>query len=278
VILFNGFNEIWFAAAASAPLAVFTAEGFESALDRLVKTGRRSPRALVWFAGLVASIIFTIVWVIWLTGPAGGSDWRQTWRWAGPFTGALLALAFGWIIARWAGVARDRRSVFAGVTIILILVVLPGRILGLGSGQVGVPPSLREDQFSFGNGQVVKGNDTLLFGEIPAGIMAAGSWVRDHASPSDLLATNLTFGPLVPAVTGYGRPSATPELLRHDEEVWAFINSPTSATLSSLCQAGVRWVWVEPSETSLRNWQPYAATVFENEDVIILEVVPKACS
>ena len=291
VILFNGFNEIWFAAAASAPLAVFTAEGFESALDRLVKAGRRSPRALVWVAVLVASAIFTVVWAIWLTGPAGGSYWRQTWRWAGPFAGVLLALAFGWIIVRWAGVTRDRRCIFAGVTIVLVLIVVPGRLLGLGSGQVGVPPSLRDDQFSFGNGQVVKGNDTLLFGEIPAGIMAAGTWVRDHASQSDLLSTNLTFGPLVPAVTGirtyasaiqyqipYGRPSAEPEILRHDVEVWDFIQGPSSATLKPLCDAGVDWIWVEPSEAKIRNWLPHATTAFANSDAIILKVSPTACN
>jgi hypothetical protein len=290
IVLFNGFNEIWFAAAASAPLAVFTAEGFESALNSLVKRGRRSPRALVGTAVLLAVVIFAVVWEIWLSGPAGGSFWRQTWRWTGPFVAVLLALVTGWLIARWCGVARDRRSVFAAVTLVLILVAVPGRLLGIGSGQVGMPPGLRDDQFSFGNGQVVKGNDTLLIGEIPAGFMVAGKWVRDNASPSDLLATNLTFGPLVPAVTGirtyasaiqyqspYGRPSATPQLLQHDEEVWTFINAPSSSSIAPLCDAGVKWVWVEPSETKFRDWQPFATTAFANENAIILELADGAC-
>jgi hypothetical protein len=290
LVLFNGFNEIWFAAAASAPLAVYGAEGFESALDRIVQRGRRPPRAVVVAAIVLALVVFAVVWEIWLTGPAGGSYWRQTWRWTGPFVAVLLALIFGWLIARWCGIPRDRRSVFAAVTVVLVLVSVPGRILGLGSGQVGMPPGLRDDQFSFGNGQVVKGNDTLLIGEIPAGLMAAGKWVRDNASPTDLLATNLTFGPLVPAVTGirtyasaiqyqspYGRPSATPQLLQHDEEVWTFINAPSSSSIAPLCEAGVKWVWVEPSETKLRDWQPFATTAFANENAIILELAPGAC-
>jgi hypothetical protein len=284
IILFNGFNEIWFAAAASAPLAVFTAEGFESALDRLVMRGRRSPRALVGAAVVLAVVIFAVVWEIWLSGPAGGSYWRQTWRWTGPFVAVLLALVFGWLIARWCGVPRDRRSVLAAVTLVLILVAVPGRLLGIGSGQVGMPPGLRDDQFSFGNGQVVKGNDTLLIGEIPAGFMVAGKWVRDNAFSSDLLATNLTFGPLVPSLTGirtyasaiqyqspYGRPSATPQLLAHDEEVWTFINAPSTSSLAPLCDAAVRWVWVYLPSAKVRDWEPFATMEFANEETMILK-------
>jgi hypothetical protein len=290
VVLFNGFNEIWFATAASAPLAVFAAEGFESALDRLVKRGRRSPRTLVGAAVVLALVVVAVVWAIWLTGPSGGSYWRQTWRWAGPFAAIWLGLIFAWLVVRWAGISRDRRSLFAGFTIIVVLVVVPMRLLGIGSGQIGVPAGLRADQFSFGNGEVIMGNDSLLMVEIPSGFMSAGTWLRENASPFDLLATNLTFGPLVPAVTGfqtyasairyqspYGRPSATPELLQHDEEVWGFINAPSAASVTPLCEAGVRWVWVEPSETKLRNWQPYGTTVFENGDAIILELTPAAC-
>jgi hypothetical protein len=290
IVLFNGFNEIWFAAAASAPLAVFTAEGFESALDRLVAFGKRTPRWLVLAAILCSVVIFAIVWQIWLTGPAGGSYWRQTWRWAGPLAAILLSLVLGWFIVRCAGVSKSTRNVFAAVTIVLVLVTVPGRLLGVGSGMVGVPPGLREDLFSFGTGNVVMGNDTLLISDIPAGFMEAAAWVRDNAGPADLLATNLTFGPLVPAVTGirtfasgiryqvpYGRPSVEPEILRHDAEVWDLIQSPSAATIRPLCDAGVDWIWVDPSESKVRDWLPYATTAFANNDAIILKLAPEAC-
>jgi hypothetical protein len=121
--------------------------------------------------------------------------------------------------------------------------------------------------------------------------VTAGKWLRENSSPSDLLATNLTFGPLVPAVTGirtyasaiqyqipYGRPSAEPEILRHDAEVWDFIQRPSAATIRPLCDAGVDWIWVEPSESMIRDWLPYATTAFTNNDAIILKVSQTACS
>lgn len=289
--LFNGFNEIWFAAAASAPLAVFTAEGFESALDRLVAVGKKSPRGLVSGAICCSLVIFAIVWQIWLTGPAGGSYWRQTWRWAGPLAAILLSAILGRAVVRMSGAPKSKRNLLAAMTILLVLVAVPGRLLGVGSGMVGVPPGFREDQFSFGSGNVVKGNDTLLIGNIPSGFMAAGKWLREHSSTADLLATNLTFGPLVPAVAGirtyasaiqyqvpYGRPSAQTELLRHDAEVWDFIQGPSSAAIKPLCEAGVDWIWVEPSESKVRDWLPYATTAFANSDAIILKVSPTACN
>jgi hypothetical protein len=36
-------------------------------------------------------------------------------------------------------------------------------------------------------------------------------------------------------------------------------------------------VWVEPSETKFRDWQPFATTAFANENAIILELADGAC-
>lgn len=291
IVLFNGFNEIWFAAAASAPLAVFSAEGFEEALDHLKMPKKRSTATLVLMALVAAVAIFAIVWMLWATGPAGGGYWRGTWRWAGPLAALALGVAAGWGVSRFAGDNRRKLGIFAGFTLVLVLVAMPGRLLGVGSGQVGVPPSLSPDLFSFGIAPSVRGHDEKLFPDIPWEFLQAGQWVREHAKASDLLATNLTFGPLVPAVTGlatfasgiqyqapYGRPAVAAELLRRDDEIWKFVNFPSLTTVVPLCASGVRWIWVDPTETSTRSWEPFANVAFSNDVATILEMDPHSCA
>ncbi|MFM8154872.1 MAG: hypothetical protein ACKOAF_02170 [Actinomycetes bacterium] len=290
IILFNGFNEIWFAAAASAPLAVFTAEGFESALDRLTEVGRRSLRSVLVAAIVAAVVIFAIVWIVWATGPSGGSYWRGTWRWSGPIVAFLLGIAAGWTISRFAGSPYSRTRVLAATTLVLVLVALPSRLLGIGTGQVGVPAGLRPDLFSMGIAPTVRGHDELLISDIPWGYMEAAAWLRGHASATDVVATNLTFGPLIPAITGlqtfvsgiqyqapYGRPAAAAEVLKRDDEIWKFVNSPSAETLAPLCASGVTWIWVNPEAASLTSWLPYATVAFTNADATILGLAPENC-
>jgi hypothetical protein len=285
IAFLNGFNEIWFAAAASAPLIVLSSEGFESALDRLVRVNGRSARSIVLFSGVFALLTFVLVWALWATGPSGGSYWRDTWRWFGPIAALIAAVVFGWLLAKFAGERPRIQTVGAGLVLILVLLVAVGRLFGVGSGQVGVPPGLRPDLFSFGGSQVVKGNDTLLIGEVPWSLMQAASWLRSNSEASDFLATNLTFGPLVPAVTGlqtltsgiqyqapYGRPSSTLVLLERDAQSWGFINAPSSETLAPLCEADVTWVWVHLPSTEVRNWSPFATNQFEIGETAILRL------
>lgn len=290
IILFNGFNEIWFAAAASAPLAVFTAEGFESALDQLTDVGRRSLRSVLGAVIVAAVVIFVIVWIVWVTGPSGGSYWRGTWRWSGPIVALLLGIAAGWMISRFAGSPHSRTRVLAATTLVLVLVALPSRLLGIGTGQVGVPAGLRPDLFSMGIAPTVRGHDELLISDIPWGYMVAAAWLRSHASESDVVATNLTFGPLIPALTGlqsfvsgiqyqapYGRPATAAEVLKRDDVIWKFVNDPSAATLAPLCASGVTWIWVHPQATSVTSWLPYATAVFTNDDATILRLAPESC-
>jgi len=290
IVLFNGFNEIWFATAASAPLAVFTAEGFESALDRLVERGRRSARALVIASLVAAIVIFIVVWELWVTGPAGGIWWHATLRWTGPIAAVVLGCAFAWAICRWAGGFGIQRCLGAALTLVLVLLVVPGRLLGLGTGQVGQPPSLRPDLFSFGIAPTVRGNDEKLISEIPWELMEAAQWLKSRADESDLVATNLTFGPLIPAITGlqsfasgvqyqapYGRPAAAVELIARDDEIWRFVNSPSAMNAAPLCSAGVDWIWIDPQETAVQLWEPFASVVYSNSAAVILRLAPDVC-
>ena len=302
LIAFTGFNEIWFASAASAPLAVISTEGFESALDALTRLHRRSSASVIWVSLALAVCIYGAVWVVWQTGPAGGSVWQSTWRWTGPILALVLGLLAGGLVSRFAeggGSVADPRTaaapprrlaILAGCTVVLVLVAVPGRLLGVGTGMIGRPPGLRPDTFSMGIAPIVRGHDTVLIGNIPWDVIEAGNWLRAHAGQSDVLATNLTFGPLIPAVTGlqsfvsgiqyqapYGRPSTAPQLLVHDDQIWQFLRMPSAQTVQPLCASSVSWVWVDPTQTPIRQWEPQATIVYRNASAIILRLNPSSC-
>jgi hypothetical protein len=119
---------------------------------------------------------------------------------------------------------------------------------------------------------------------------AAALWLRENSAPDDLLATNLTLSALVPALTGrttyisdihmqapYGRAGDVPEIQRREAESWAFIDQPSEQTIEPLCDAGVRWLWVDPSRTPTRDWAPFADVALLENDVVVLELRTSAC-
>jgi hypothetical protein len=75
----------------------------------------------------------------------------------------------------------------------------------------------------------------------------------------------------------YGRPPDTQVLLKRENEMWDFIDSPSASTAQPLCDAGVEWLWVDPSNTEVRDWAPYATVAFANDDAIILRWDSSAC-
>jgi hypothetical protein len=118
----------------------------------------------------------------------------------------------------------------------------------------------------------------------------AAQWLREISAPNDLLATNLTLSALVPALTGrttyisdihmqapYGRASDVLEIQRREAASWAFINEPSKESVEPLCQAGVRWIWVDPQRAASENWGPFAEKQFSRDDVVILEVNRSFC-
>ncbi len=290
VAVFNSFNEIWFSAAASGPLAAVTAWGAGEAATRLAPDDRHRRDRLALIAVVLAAFAYAVVWGLWATGASGGNVWVSTLRWMGPIAAVLIAGAAGWVVAARAGQGRQPMSVLAGLALVLVFVSVPGRLLGVGTDQVGAQQNgLRNEWFSVGREQVI-GLDPAVLSEWTSGQMDAAAWLRENADRTDLLGTNLTFGPFVPAVTGlptyvsgllyqsaYGRPSITPQLLAHEADSWAFIDEPSVATVAPLCSADVRWIWVDPSRTETREWVPYATVAFSNADAIILRMEPAAC-
>jgi len=284
LLISGGMNDTWFALAASAPLAVISAAG---AGEAWLSLGDRRGRALVWSL-LAALVLFGAVIVLWMTGASGGNVFVSTWRWAGPLVGAIGAVAIGVFIGRRFG-GGGARSGVAGAVLLLALVAAPGRVLGVGTDQVGTQPGLSEDAFSPIE-SFTEAVDRTGIAEWSDQHVAGAAWLREHADRGALVATNVTYSPFVPALTGlrtlasgilyqapYGRPSGLETLLRREQESWAFIDSPTEATIDPLCSAGVSWVWVDPTRTTTDSWLPFADIAYRNASVTALRILPGSC-
>ena len=292
VLISGGLNDTWFALAASAPLAVLSAVGAARAARSIGAAGEGLwPARPVWWAAAAAAVLFVVVAVLWSTGASGGNVFTSTARWLGPLVGVVGAVIAGWILARHHTLEGSTRRRWLVMTVlVLVLLSAPGRALGVGSGEVGSQPGLSEDAFSPQH-PFTQAIDNVTVTQWSDQHADAARWLRDHASATDLLATNITFSPFVPAVTGlrtlasgilyqapYGRPGNIAPLLEREKQSWAFIDGPSAATAAPLCTAGVRWLWVDPTRTKQRDWAPIATVAFQNESAIILRLDPQACA
>ena len=287
LLVSGGMNDTWFALAASAPLAVMSAAGAGEAI-LFLDPARWRP--LLW-AAAAAALLAIAVFALWTTGASGGTAWVGTARWAGPLVGVVGAVVAGWLLTRAFGPPEALlRGWFAGTVIVLVLLSAPARALGVGTDQVGVQPGLGAETFTPFEA-FTEARDTVAIREWSDQHQAAARWLRDRTTGSELIATNVTFSPLVPALTGmqtlasailyqapYGRPDAVAPLLEREAQSWAFIDDPSAATAAPMCAAGVTWLWVDPTRTAVRDWQPYATVELANEAVVILSLDPASCA
>jgi hypothetical protein len=291
VLISGGLNDTWFALAASAPLSVLSAVGAARGAEAVGAQGTGLlPARPAWWAAFAAAILFVLVALLWSTGASGGNVFTATARWLGPLVGVTGAGAAGLLIARnhrLHGSLRQRR--LAMTVLVLVLLSAPGRALGVGTGEVGSQPGLSEDAFS-PQTPFADAIDNVTIHEWTSDHAAAATWLREHALLDQLVATNVTFSPFVPALTGmqtlasgilyaapYGRPANVPAILEREQQSWAFIDTPSAATAAPLCAAGVRWLWVDPTRTQATNWLPYADVEFANPAATILEFDPGRC-
>jgi len=139
-------------------------------------------------------------------------------------------------------------------------------------------------------GQFVNSVDQQQLLEISESEMSAGEWLRANASVTDVIATNVTYSPLVPALTRlrtlisgihyqapYGRPDQIEILLTREAESIKFISNPDVKSYEALCKSGVEWVWVDPRRVATRSWAPWAESIVVESDVIILRMASWPC-
>lgn len=285
LFLSGGFNDLWFAVAASAPLSVLSVAGVAVAVASVPP----KLRTRIWIAVAAGFAIAIVVALLWATGSSGILG--DGWRWAGPLVGLAAAVLSGVLLAVRSGRNWVRLAAVFGV-VCLVSASVPSRILygladPLATARDGsLSPVLFEMRPEF-----IETIDRTLPTDWTDTQAAAGAWLRSNSNETDLLATNVTYSALVPALTHrttlisnihiqapYGDAMDIPEIQRREIQSWGFASSPSLETLAPLCEANVRWVWVDPSRTDTRNWDPYAQVAFAEDDVIILRIIPSACT
>ena len=284
VILFNGGqNELWFAAASVAPLAVLTSVAVACAWP-LIGPAKLSRRRLI-LVGLATAVLTGSVWALWITGPSGGNVWQGTLRWAAPLTATAGALVIGFAIARLTG-GTTALSVFAAAAVLITAVGASGRLLGVGTAQLGTPPTTRGEFFSQ-KGVFFDGIDKVPMGEVSSSLLEAGRIVGSFEGDV-LIATNMTSSPDVPAFAGrqtlvsgtyyqapYGPQGISERLLDRERQSWEFVDNPSESSLATLCRAGVDIVWIDPRRSAADSWQDWGQVLLETGDSVLLGILSR---
>ncbi|MDP1878048.1 MAG: hypothetical protein Q8M17_10895 [Actinomycetota bacterium] len=288
LLLSGGMNDSWFALSASAPLSVASAVGLSRAV-RATAPGRGwRPAPLIVVAMGCGVALAAVVLVLWSFGP----DRSPTLRWLGPLVAVGGAIALGTLLARRRTPPGARRATGLALTLVILVAMAGlGRVLSLGAGSFAVQPEtgFSPSEFSPFEAATDAIDQQGVNSWSPAQVGAA-AWLRQHVGDDGLVATNIAFGSLVPALSGrtmyvseirylakYGRASRIDDMLAREEATWSFVESPSAATATPLCEAGVDALWVDPDRTSTRDWAPWAAPVITADDVIVLALDPSAC-
>lgn len=281
IALSGGMNDTWFALGASAPLAVISAAGVGEASRNF--DARRSLAGVMFV--VFAGAVFVVVFALWATGASGGNVWTGTLRWLGPLVGVIGAGAVGAALGAWLG--RRPKAALAGSVLMVVLVAAPSRLVGVGTGQVGVQPGLGADAFSPIEVFAETVDRSLVGGWSDTQVEAA-AWLRDETDSDALVATNVTLSPLVPALTQrqtyvsgihyqapYGTPGNLGVLLEREAHTWSAVSEPTDAHVDVLCTAGVEWLWIDPSRAGNDAWRELGVVGFEADDVVVMDLRPR---
>jgi hypothetical protein len=287
-LISGGLNETWFALAASAPLAIISAAGVGRALESTSLTHGWALSRQAVLALLAALVLSVLVLVLWSFGP--GED--VFLRWLAPIAAFAGALIIAGLISRNSHPRRKRFAQTLALFMLILIVMASGaRVLSIGAGSFGVQPEngLRPTEFQPATPflQAIDLTPLTAWTDTQAD---AGRWLKENSGSSDLIATNITFSPLVPALSGrqtfisgishqapYGRTSLLDEVLKREQISFDFINQPSAVTYGPLCSIGVDWIWVDRARTLATEWSPFANLALETPDTLILRTNPEAC-
>jgi len=291
LIALNSFNELWFSVSASGPLAATSAVGVGQAVSALRPRNKPPALEIVIVAAITAAAAFAAIWWVWSSGASGGNVFVTTQRWLGPVIGIAAAIIAGLLLSLYALKRITATGAIGGAVIILVFLAIPGRLLGVGTGQVGVLDNgIRNEWFNVAREDRAESLDSIIETVWSGEQLEAAAWLRDNAEPTDLVATNLTLSPFVSATShlptyvsairyqyDYGTSAMRPTLLTRESDVWTLINDPTNERLQPLCEAGVKWIWVDPNRPGQTMDLPSTRLVLQNPAVSVLLIDTKSC-
>lgn len=285
LLISGGLNDTWFALAASAPLSILSAAGVARAASSVGIAGVRTrPSRTVIFAAIFALAIAGITTALWLSGGSGGNVWNSTSRWLGPLVAVAVVLTAGTILARSRALTgRAVVRVFAMTLVIAVFTAVPFRLLGFAGSAFGVQPEtgLSADAFVPKEPFVATLDDQVIV-EWDEEWNEAGRFLQSEMDDGDLVATNVTFSPIVPALSGaatfisgiqyqapYGPADQLPGLLDRERQIAEFLAEPTPAGAQDLCSQGVRWLWIDPARDGIAETSPITEPRFTGASVRI---------
>ena len=290
LLISGGLNDTWFALAASAPLSVISAVGVARGIRAV--DARRSwvPSAPVLVAvvcGVALSACVVFVWSL-----TAGSALNV--RWAAPLIGLIGATAIAFLIVNLSHTSLAgswHARVIAIAAAVLTLMAADARLLGVVSPSFGVQQAggLRPTEFKPVEA-FLQAQDLTPITQWSDLERDAGLWLTSHSESSELVATNMTYSPLVPALSArqtlisglqyqapYGRKLLLTEVLARESASLKFINEPSRESFGILCSYGVVWVWVNPHRSAVQSWKPFADVQFANSDVALLRLNSSVC-
>lgn len=167
-----------------------------------------------------------------------------------------------------------------------------GRGLGIWSDRFGVQPEQGLTALEFRPGAVlIESIDRQPIAEWSDTEIAAAQWLQDEVADGELLATNVTYSPLVPALTGlptfisginyqapYGRDGIRESLLEREQLSMDFVEQPTGESARELCERGVKWLWVDPRRPNAESWEPFGTIEISDEAVTVVKLRSGVCS
>jgi len=289
LLISGGLNDTWFALAASAPLSVLSAVGVARAASTIgVAGGRVRPSVTVVLAAVLALVIAGITTALWLTGGSGGNVWKSTGRWLGPLVAVVLVLLVGALLARSPRLTGRNAVRFLAITLLVaVFASVPFRLLGFAGSAFGVQPEtgLSADAF-VPKEPFLDALDAQAIVEWDAEWNEAGKYLHSAVSDGELVATNVTFSPIVPALSGsatfvsgiqyqapYGPADQLPELLRREQQIVEFLAEPTPAKTQDLCSQRVRWLWLDVERDGITESIPGAEPRFTGTSVRIYRLI-----
>ena len=289
LLISGGLNDTWFALAASAPLSILSAAGVARAAQAIGTANTRTrPSRTITLAAAAALVIAGITTALWLTGGSGGNVWQSTQRWLGPLVAAVLVMISAGLLARNRSLTgRPMVRWFALVILVAVFAAVPFRLLGFAGSAFGVQPEtgLSADAF-VPREPFVDAVDTQAVVEWTDEWNKAGAFLREQVAEDELVATNVTFSPIVPALSGaatyvsgiqyqapYGRAGQLQVLLDREQQSIDFVSEPSDSGAEELCRQGVRWLWIDTSRPHLRELPTWALENFQTGSVRIWQIV-----